>query len=97
MITYDMIIEAQNYLVENWGENGKEVIANAFTVNPFRGTMTDFLGHCTACGGNWGVMFLTGIEELYPNVYDVIPTKMGPFAFTCICYVLLLCGVDTTK
>lgn len=97
MITYDMIIEAQNYLVENWGEDGKKVIETAFTVNPFRGTTTDFLSYCLACGGDWGQMLLTGIQELYPEVHNVIPKEMGVFAFTCLCYVLILCGVDTSE
>lgn len=36
-------------------------------------TMDDFLTHCTACGGNWIAMFLTGIQEIFPNDYkDVI-------------------------
>ena len=97
MITYDMIIEAQNYLVENWGEDGKKVIEAAFTVNPFNGNTKTFLDYCSACGGNWGGMFLTGIKRLYPNVYDVIPDNMGVFAFTCIAMTMRLCGVDTSE
>jgi len=97
MITYDMIIEAQNYLVENWGEDGKKVIETAFTVNPFNGNTKAFLDHCSACGGNWGGMFLTGIKRLYPNVYNAIPDDMGVFAFTCIAMTMRLCGVDTSE
>lgn len=93
MITYDMIIEAQNYLVENWGEAGKKVIEAAFTVNPFNGNTKAFLDHCSACGG----MFLTGIKRLYPNVYDAIPNDMGVSAFTCIAMTMRLCGVDTSE
>ena len=29
-----------------------------------------FLDHCTACGGNWVSMLLSGIEECYPDDYD---------------------------
>ena len=97
MITYDMIIEAQDYLVENWGEDGKRIIEAAFAVNPFQGTTTDFLNYCIACGGDWGQMFLTGIQELYPEVHNVIPKKMGASAFECLCYILILCGVDTSE
>lgn len=97
MITYDMIIEAQDYLVKNWGDDGKKVIEAAFTVNPFNGNTKAFLDHCTACGGDWGGMFLTGIKELYPNVYNAIPDEMGVFAFMCIGMTMLLCGVDTSE
>jgi len=97
MITYDMIIEAQNYLVENWGEDGKKVIEAAFTVKPFNRNTKAFLDHCSACGGNWGGMFLTGIKRLYPNVYDAIPNDMGIFAFACIIMTMRLCGVDTSE
>lgn len=53
-------------------------------------TMDDFLSHCTACGGDWNGMFLTGIKTLYPEVYEAIPDDMGSFAFRCICEVLEL-------
>lgn len=56
-------------------------------------TFDDFLTHCTACGGNWGGMFLTGIKELFPEVYEVIPDDMGVFAFTGIVSVLEYIGV----
>ena len=97
MITYDMIIDAQNYLVENWGEDGKKVIEATHTVNPFNGNTKAFLDHCTACGGNWGGMFLTGIKKLYPNVHKAIPDDMGAFAFICIAMTMRLCGVDTSE
>ena len=32
-----------------------------------------FLDHCTACGGDWVSMLLSGIEECYP--YDYIRLK----------------------
>ena len=94
MITYDMIIEAQNYLVENWGEDGKKVIEATFTVNPFNGNTKAFLDHCSACGGNWGGMFLSGIERLYPAVYDAIPDHMGSQAILGILAVLTLCKIE---
>lgn len=97
MITYDMIIESQNYLVEDWGVNGKAVIEECHKVNPFNKPFSIFLKECTACGGNWGGMFLTGIEALYPNVYNYIPSNMGVFAFRDICAILVLCGVDTSE
>lgn len=95
MITYEDIIDVQNCLVENWGEDGKAVIVACLHEKPFNDTFTKFLKYCTACGGNWGGMILTGIRDLYPRVYDAIPNDMGMFAMTCICNTLVLLGVDT--
>lgn len=97
MITYEMIQEAQTQIVEEWGEAGKRIIEEVAKVVPFNGNSKKFLDHCTACGGNWGGMLLTGIHELYPAVWDAIPDDMGAFAWACICSVLILCGVDTSE
>lgn len=97
MITCDMILEAQTYIINQWEDDGKKVIEAIYHVNPFNGGMKEFLTHCTACGGNWGGMLLTGIKKLYPDVWEAIPKDMGIFAFTCIAYTLLLCGVDTSE
>lgn len=94
MITYDKIIAAQNTISEFWGEDGKRVIAEAARVTPFNKGIKEFLDHCTACGGNWGGMLLTGLKELYLNVWEAIPDDMGPFAWQCICSTMILCGVD---
>ena len=60
-------------------------------------TMNEFLSHCTACGGNWGGMLLSGINKLYPEVYDAIPDEMGYNAFVCICTILNMLGVTTQE
>lgn len=97
MITYEMIAEAQKTLVENWEENGKKIIALCATIEPFNRPFEDFLKVCTPCGGNWGGMLLTGIQEKYPEVWEAIPDDMGCFAWSCLCSVLILFGVDTNK
>lgn len=56
-------------------------------------SMDDFLNHCTACGGNWGGMLLSGIKELWPAVWDAIPDHMGVHAFAGILCTLEICGV----
>lgn len=98
-LTYDEIKEAMDFLVEHWGENGKRVIEAIFNRNDpnldHGMSMKGFLESCTACGGNWGGMLLTGIKRLYPTVWEAIPDNMGDYAWPCICYTLLLCGVDT--
>ena len=97
--TYDEIKKAQDTLVEYWGEDGKRVIETIFNLDDnslVHGmSMREFLQSCTACGGNWGGMFLTGIKQLCPTVWDVIPNDMGTHAWVCICYTLILLGVDT--
>ena len=96
MITYKMIKDAQDFLVENWGEKGEKVIEVCATVVPFNNSFKAFLDHCTCCGGNWGGMFLTGIEKLFPEVWEAIPDDMGIFAWQCLCQTLILCGVDVS-
>lgn len=97
MITYKMIKEAQEMLVDAWGEHGERVIEECARVHPFNANSAAFLKHCTACGGNWGGMLLTGVHKLYPEVWGAIPDEMGLFAWACICSVLVLCGVDTSE
>lgn len=97
MITAKMIMAAQEELIKHWGYDGEKVIEECAKVTPFNAGSKDFLTHCTACGGNWGGMLLTGIQELYPFVWEAIPNDMGSFAFSLICDVLILCGVDTSE
>ena len=92
---YNYITEAQEALVKYWGEDGKKVIAQCFQERAFGGDITAFLKFCTAHGGNWGGMFLSGIDYLYPEVYELIPNEMGQSAFACIMYTMLLLGVKT--
>lgn len=94
MNSYEVIKGAQTILIEYWGDDGKKVIEECARVTPFNGSVENFLEHCICYGGNWNGMFLSGINALYPSVYDVIPRDMGSMAFSCICAVLLLCGVN---
>lgn len=97
MITFKMIQDAQNQIIDSWGKDGEKVIEECAKVTPFNNDIKAFLEHCLACGGNWGGMFLSGIQKLYPKVWDAIPDDLGVFAFGNICSVLILCGVDTTE
>ena len=97
MITFKMIQDAQNQIIDSWGKDGEKVIEECAKVTPFNNGSKAFLEHCLACGGNWGGMFLSGIQELYPEVWDAIPDDLGVFAFGNICSVLILCVVDTTE
>lgn len=35
--------------------------------------MKEFLKHCTACGGNWTSMLLSGIKEVFPEYWKAMP------------------------
>lgn len=89
----------EQILRERWGKAADAVIAECSKVN-FDGNSGEFLDHCTACGGNWGGMLLSGIKALYPAVYAALPEKLGcngTKAFENIIYVLQLCGVNTAE
>lgn len=81
----------REYIVYNWGESVLTVIDRQ---NKKPMLMKEFLDYCTACGGNWGGMLLTGIKELWPEVWEVIPDNMGSLAWPCLCTTLRLLGVD---
>lgn len=94
MITYEMIKNAQEIISTNWGNEVIEVCAKQNSLNM---TSKEFINHCTACGGNWGGMLLSGLHKLVPEVWDAIPNDMGVHAWSCICSTLVLCGVDTSE
>ena len=90
-------MNAENILREYWGKSGEQVIdtCKACTTTPM--TFDEFLSDCTACGGNWGGMLLTGIKALYPAVWDAIPDDMGHFAWSCLTATLELLDVTFPK
>lgn len=97
IITEQDFQKSREFLLAEWCEDAQRVIALCDASKPFGGNCGDFLDHCIACGGDWCGMYLTGIRELYPEVYDAIPNDMGVFAFACIAKVLMLLGVDTAN
>ena len=64
MTTYNDIMAIHDSLIEAWGENGKEVFCACWCAPKFNYTLERFLNHCTAQGGNWGGMLLSGIKAL---------------------------------
>lgn len=104
MITVKDIREAEQHLIDEWGaEIGGRIVNEASLVRhvaPFNGGTREFLDHCVCCGGDWGAMFLSGLKKLYPYVHAAIPDDMGATgneAFINIIYVMMLCGVDTSR
>lgn len=93
---YSAIIGAKDTIVENWGDAGKRIIEIVFNHPEYilRMSCDEFLNSCTACGGNWGGMLLSGIKRLAPEVYDAIPDNMGRNAWICIIATLTLMRVE---
>ena len=76
---------------EYWGD---EVAYEILIADKYPMTFEQFLSqHCYATGGNWGKMLLTGIEKLWPRVYDAIPEYMGSNCFETIVFTLYCLGI----
>lgn len=94
MISGKDYVNAIKVVKENWGDDFlmKACLAEKTTM-----TFDQYLNSCTACGGNWGGMLLTGIKSMWPELWDAIPEDMGANAFITICHLLILLGVDTSE
>lgn len=86
-MTYTDIIYYMSVLEKEWGADGRKVVEKCYGA-PLNMSFDDFLKECTACGGDWGGMLLTGIKRLRPEVWEAIPNKMGTHAWICLCAVL---------
>jgi hypothetical protein len=91
---YTDIIYYMSLLVKEWGQDGENVVAECFKADTKEMTCDEFLKNCSACGGNWGGMLLTGVKRLYPEVWEVIPEDMGHNAWNCIVATLKLLKID---
>ena len=96
MVGYDELQKDMELLVNSWGDAGKRVIELCWA-DPLKMSMNDYLNECTACGGNWGGMLLSGLKRLRPAIYEAIPDNMGSFAWACICSTLELLGIDSKE
>ena len=94
MITEKMIADAKAQISAYWND---DVIRECEKHEPLNMRSKEFVSHCTSCGGDLGGMLLTGLKELRPTVWDIIPDYMGTQAWGCICATLILCGVDTSE
>ena len=90
MILHSDFMEALDTVRNEWGD---EVVVYACMAQKTKMNFKDFLDLCTACGGNWGGLLLSGIADLYPEVYNAIPDNMGLNAFNSLVCVLVLLGV----
>ena len=93
MMTYTEMMKMYQMLSERWGDEVVLAIHNAPKQTGMK--FETFLDYCTACGGDWGGMLLTGVKHFWPEVYDATPDNMGHHAWECICVTIRLLGVDT--
>lgn len=92
--------ESTAILISEWGEEvARNVIDIASREKLDNMTVNEFIkNHCTACGGNWCAMLLSGIKALSPDTYKAIPENMGENgvkAFGNLTTLLFFLGVDT--
>ena len=45
-------------------------------------TMNEFMQNCSACGGNWGAMLLTGIKRVFPEYYAEVEAHYNSMDFS---------------
>lgn len=94
MITKESLDQAKADVSSRWGE---DFVKFCGQYEPLNMNCKEFLGHCIACGGNWGGMLLSGIKQLRPEVWDKIPENMGHDAIIPILSTLTLIGVDCSE
>lgn len=58
-------------------------------------TGTEFLNNCTACGGNWTAMLMSGIKKLFPEYYDQLEDRT--YSFDEIYSMSVDLGIDWNK
>ena len=87
-------LSSEEFLVACWGIDGLALVKVCKALNPPAMSRREFISHCTACGGNWCGMYLTGIIELYPLIWDLIPSDMGIFSFAAICELMNLLNIE---
>lgn len=78
-MTHEQFVKYCDKLVDAWGDDGKAVVVYVVENGLVQKgkTFDDFCKLCTACGGNWGAMLLTGIRSISKELYDLIPDEMG--------------------
>lgn len=87
----------EQLLLYAWKEQGAVVLDAIKAQKIIPMTIEVFLSHCYSCGGSWSAMFLTGINKLYPDVFNALPDDMGKYAWWCLHSVLSLLKVLTSS
>jgi hypothetical protein len=92
-MTNMVAVENRAHIIRLWGDAGRHVLEVIDQQDIKAMTGDEFLDHCTACGGNWGGMLLSGIKKLYPAVYEAIPENMGKSSWFALCVILNLLNI----
>ena len=87
-------LAARECLIDIWGDNATAVLAAIDTVDAVPMSSDEFLNHCTSRGGTQCALLLSGIEELYPAVWEAIPDNMGEYALHALSTVLELLQIE---
>lgn len=86
------ILDAFDIVRGRWGDAVAEEIIRA-EAKPMKFD-TYLSKYCFACGGDLGGMLLSGVHELYPEVWDAIPEHMGVNCFNTITLLLVALGIE---
>ena len=43
--------------------------------------MKEFMNNCTACGGNWVAMLLSGIKRVFPEHYNFVVAEVDKIGY----------------
>ena len=89
-IKYDICYAMENIVSRNGKHKENKVIS-----------ADEFLNNCTACGGNWVAMLLSGIKAVFPDEYEFVVRecenigygKGGVPAFVFVCEWLAMKGI----
>lgn len=84
-----------DFLAQAWDKQTADSIFALIHDTPrYEISFLDFCRNdCTACGGNWGGMLLTGIKHKWPQIWETIPEDLGLFGWSCLCIILEELGV----
>lgn len=55
-------------------------------------TGTEFMNNCTACGGNWTAMLMSGLKKSFPEYYNKLEDR--EYTFDEIYEMTTKCGVN---
>ena len=85
-------LDGTNFIIAVWKEKGVAIVEYIKTLNIIPQPIDNFLNFCTPCGGDWGGLLLSGLKELYPTIWELVPDNMGVFGFTALCEIISLLG-----
>lgn len=84
------ILASMMTLSKEWGEN---IVAAILRAHKYDITQKQFVKFCDINHPDNALAILSGIEAIWPDVYNAIPACMGAHAFENLCLVLELLGV----